>query len=494
VLTICGVVPAGRPVACAGSIAPFTLSGEGTSLTLSGHVNRATSTMDVSLDGATNLAILQGFVQDVRSSGDATLAARMTGTFDEPVYGGSATIAGGRLRHFSFPHSLDNIHGSVQFDGAGVRLEGLRARMGTGGRSGSGEIAFGGSIGLEGFAPGALNVTMSGDRLDLRFPEGFRSIVDADLAVTGTTSAATLAGRVTVRQARYTRRLQSNAGLLGFAAGGGDDAALVGGGAVPTELPIAFDVDLVGQRLLVIDDSDATVMVSPDLKLTGTIDQPVLAGRVDIDRGETEFLGNRYTVEGSVEFLNPTLIEPYFVIEARTQIRQTLQEYRLTLTFQGTLDQFTYDLNSDPPLSESDVMQLILGQNPNLQRGELRTLETQEVQNQLMSQLMAQLVASPISTQVGRVVERTGLVDTFSVTPLLGPDASLQQLNPGARVTVGRRISQRVYLTYSRSLDNTSLTYEILLLEYAQNDRMSWVLSRNENGTFALDFRVRYRF
>ena len=61
-------------------------------------------------------------------------------------------------------------------------------------------------------------------------------------------------------------------------------------------------------------------------------------------------------------------------------------------------------------------------------------------------------------------------------------------------MTVGTRISSRVYLTYSRSFDNTSLDFDILLLEYAQNDRMSWVLSRNEDGTFALDVRVRYRF
>ncbi|MND02605.1 hypothetical protein D3C83_220450 [compost metagenome] len=52
-----------------------------------------------------------------------------------------------------------------------------------------------------------------------------------------------------------------------------------------------------------------------------------------------------------------------------------------------------------------------------------------------------------------------------------------------------------MFLTYSRSLDNsTSLDYDLLLLEYSQNERMSWVLSRNQDGTFALDFRVRYRF
>lgn len=475
-------------------IRSFKLAGEGTGLNVSGSVNRATSALDVTLDGAANLAVLQGVVQDVRSSGDATVAARVTGTMDAPRYSGQATITDGRLRHFSFPHSLDEIHGAVTFDGSGISLDGLRARMGTGGRNGGGEIAFGGRIGLESFTLGRMDVTARGTGLDLRFPEGFRSTVDADVSLTGDRDDATLAGRITVRQARYTRRLQSNAGLLGFATGDSGGASF-GTVATPTELPLSFNVELVGQRLLVIDDSDATIVVSPDLRLTGTIDQPVVGGRVDIDRGETEFLGNRYTVGGYLEFTNPDRIDPYFDIEARTQIRQPSQDYRLDLRFSGTLDRLTYELSSDPPLSQSDVLSLVLGQSPNLQRAELRALESpQDVQNQLMSSVLAQLVASPITTQVGRVVERTGLVDTFSVTPLFGPDATLQQLNPGARVTLGKRISSRVYLTYSRSLENANLNYEILLLEYAQNERMSWVLSRNEDGSFALDLRVRYRF
>jgi autotransporter translocation and assembly factor TamB len=216
---------------------------------------------------------------------------------------------------------------------------------------------------------------------------------------------------------------------------------------------------------------------------------------VEIDRGETEFLGNRYTIGGYVEFTNPNSIEPYFDLEARTQIRQPSQDYRIDVRFTGTMAAFTYDLSSDPPLTQVDVLSLILGQNPDLQRAELRAIESpQEVQNQLMSSVLAQLVTSPITTQVGRVVERTLNVDTFTVTPLLSAEATLQQL-PTARITVGKKISNRVFLTYSRSLDTTtSIDYDLLLLEYAQSERVSWVLSRNQDGTFALDFRVRYRF
>lgn len=475
------------------TIRAFRLTGEGTSLVLGGGVHRVTEALDVTIEGTSNLAILQGVVRDVRGSGVAAISATVGGTLSSPTYGGLVSITDGRLRHYSFPHSLDDINGRVTLDAAGLRLDGLRARMGTGGRSGAGEITFGGRIGLEGFVPGDLDLTARGDGLDLRFPEGFRSIVDADVAVTGPFDDALVSGRVTVRQARYTRRLTGNVGLLGLAAAGGETAFAPA--AAPVELPLSFAVDLVGQRLAVIDDADATIIVSPDLRFSGTLDRPQLAGRVEIDRGETEFLGNRYTIDGYVEFSNPSEIEPYFDIEARTQIRQPYQDYRIDLRFTGTLARFSYDLSSDPPLSQVDVLSLMLGQSPDLQRAELRAIESpQETQNQLMSSVLAQLVTSPITSQVGRVVERTFNVDTFTVTPLLGADTSLQQL-PNARITVGKKVSNRVFLTYSRSLDNsTSLDYELLLLEYSQNERISWVLSRNQDGTFALDVRVRYRF
>ena len=62
-----------------------------------------------------------------------------------------------------------------------------------------------------------------------------------------------------------------------------------------------------------------------------------------------------------------------------------------------------------------------------------------------------------------------------------------------ARLTIGKRLSERIYLTYSRSL-SSSTRDQIILLEYDQTDRFSWILSRNEDRTYALDVRVRHAF
>jgi hypothetical protein len=59
-------------------------------------------------------------------------------------------------------------------------------------------------------------------------------------------------------------------------------------------------------------------------------------------------------------------------------------------------------------------------------------------------------------------------------------------------VTIGKRISNRIYLTYARSLSSTS--DQIILLEFDESDSLSWVLSQNEDRTYALEVRKRHAF
>jgi hypothetical protein len=94
------------------------------------------------------------------------------------------------------------------------------------------------------------------------------------------------------------------------------------------------------------------------------------------------------------------------------------------------------------------------------------------------------------------VVEQTFGVDTFQLSPsLVDPysQSTTIRVNPSARVTIGKRISDRVYVTFSRSL-STSFNDQLILLEYDESDRLSWILSRNEDQTYAIEFRVRHTF
>jgi translocation and assembly module TamB len=230
----------------------------------------------------------------------------------------------------------------------------------------------------------------------------------------------------------------------------------------------------------------------------------VLFGRAEVDRGEVTFEGRRYLVtRGNIDFTNPTRIEPFFDVEAETNVRVPGQTYLVTVGAVGTTQQLSLPLRSDPPLPESEVLALLLSDVRRTQAQGPGDVELRQLQNpnqaetDILATRATQALTGTISAEVGRVVEQTFGVDTFQLTPsFTDPYTQTSRLNPTARVTIGKRISDRVYLTFSRSLGlASSINDQIILLEYDQSDRLSWILSRNEDSqTYALEFRVRHTF
>jgi autotransporter translocation and assembly factor TamB len=325
--------------------------------------------------------------------------------------------------------------------------------------------------------------------------------VDADLLVRGNFKAPTLGGLVTVKSALWNRRIDPNAGFLDFGAIGRttQEVAPVPAGA---PVPLRFDIEVRIPSTLRVENNLARLVASADLQLRGTYDRPLLFGRAEIDRGEVTFEGRRYFVtRGNIDFTNPTRIEPFFDIEAQTRVRVPRQTYQVTVRALGTMDRLQPELSSDPPLPAADVLALLFSDTGDTARrtenAELRALQPQnreEQQIDLIRTRATQVLAAPVSSEVGRIVEQTFGVDTFQVTPsFIDPYSDSTRVNPSARVTIGKRVSDRVYFTFSRNLSSSS-NDQILLLEYDVSERLSWVLSRNEDATYAIEFRVRHTF
>jgi hypothetical protein len=478
------------------------LVGDDTRLHVGGAVGLHDRSIALRAEGDANLGILQAFFRDVRGSGRAELLAAIDGRIDDPIFSGTATITDGRVRHFALPNSLDDINGAIRFDSRGVRLDDVTATMG------QGRVQFGGRVGLEGYLPGELNVIVRAEGMHLRIPQGMRSTVDADLTLRGNFMAPTLGGTVTVRDATFNRRIDPTSGLFEFGGGASPAGLPVAQAPVPSSFPLRLDVELLVPSTLRVDNNLARLVASANLQLRGTYDRPQLSGRAEIDRGEVTLEGRRYLVtKGTVDFTNPARIEPFFDLEAETRVRVPGETYRVTIRLTGTTAQLQPSLDSDPPLpSAADVLALLFSDVRRSQPGrpeggvediELRTLQNpNERQTDILTTRATQLLANPISSEVGRVVEQTFGVDTFQLSPsLIDPysQTATTRVNPSARVTIGKRISDRVYLTFSRSL-SSSFNDQILLLEYDESDRFSWILSRNEDQTYALEVSVRHSF
>ena len=466
----------------------WRLAGEGTALDLSGSVDLESEVVRLGVAGNANLGVLELFFQDLRASGDAVIQAEVTGTVGQPVLTGQATLSDGRIRPISLPHGLEAINGRVVFEPGSIRFDDVPAMMG------GGPVRVGGRVGMNGFTPGELAITATGREMQLRIFDGLRSIVDVDLELRGDASAPVLAGSVTVRDALLLDGLDFTGGLFGV---GGEEETVVASAPEEPGLPLEFDIRFVAPSSLRVENNTTDIVLSAELTLRGTSDQPLLFGTAELERADAFFLGNRYRLNyGTIGFANPTQIEPFLDIELETDVRATGQTYRVMARALGTLDPLVLTLTSDPPLPEVDILSLLLGDIRDPQSADLRAARAPELaQQQRLQAGAARLLTSALSSGVGRVVEESFGVDTFQITPSFGDPSSLQsaQLNPTARVLIGQRISDRAHLTLSRALSGANNDL-IVVLEYDQSDRLSWILSQNEDSTYALDFRVRHAF
>ena len=460
-------------------------TGDGTELSVTGSLDLDARRINGIAKGSANLGILQGFYRNIRTSGQAELSAQVSGSLDEPVILGQATIADGRLRYVSLPHSLEAVNGSILFDSRNIRVDGVTAQMA------EGLVTFDGRIGLDGFNPSDLALTATGRHMRLRYPEGLRSEIDADLALTGRVAAPVLSGVVNVQSAVWTTRFDPNTSLFDF----GSSGTPVESGVAPSTIPLRLDVRVNAPGTLRIENNQAHIALSADLTFRGTYERPVVFGRSEITRGDFTFEGKRYVVtRGTLDFNNTVRIEPTFDVAAETQVRVSGQSYRVTLRATGTMQRLRPEFTSDPPLPASTIASLLLGDVGATQNADLTTLQRpDQAEQQLIQARAARLLTSPISGEIGKVMEETLGVDTFQLTPLVSDPTQLSsRFNPSARLTIGKRISKRAYLTFSRSI--TTSSDQIILLEYDQSDRTSWVLTRNEDDSYALDFRVRKEF
>lgn len=468
------------------------LVGEDTELDLAGSVDLPRQALALSASGAANLAVLQGFLPDIRSSGRAEVAARITGTAEAPIISGTALLTDGRLRSFAVPHALESLNGIVTFTATGVNLDGLNGRVA------GGPVRFSGRVGLSGYQLSEYDVSASAANMRLRFPEGMRSVVDAELSLRGPTTAPVLGGQVTVNSAIWSRPFDTTGGLFGLSGGGDQIPAVEGALADVPAGALRYDIRLVAPSTLRIENDSARIVASADVNLRGTYDRPVVLGQAEIERGEVRFEGRRYLVtRGNLDFTNPDRSQPFFDVEAETRVRVPGQTYRVTLRMAGTTERLQPEFTSDPPLPPLEILTMLFSDTTPSGDVELAAQQRpNEREQRLLEARATRALTGTLSAEVGRVVQDTFGVDSFQITPLLVDpyqQSARLNVNPSARVTIGKRISDRIYLTYARSL-SSSTRDEIILLEFDQSDTLAWVLSQNEDRTYALEVRKRHAF
>jgi hypothetical protein len=466
-------------------VARFHLAGEGTDLDVTGGGDLlGDGPLAVSARGQADLSAVSIVSRRLRGSGAARLELEVSGTRELPRVAGTLELAGAGLRVRGFPHGVEELRGRVRFNERAAALESVSGRIAGGRLTVEGEASY---------AAGRLvsyDVRPVGRGMALRYPEGLRSVVDAQLRLFGDAARQWITGTVDVRQALWTRRYDVASEILATrrpAIAPAETAALDEGAQLDLRVRVP--------GTLRIDNNLATLTARADLAISGTSRAPVVTGRAEIEKGQLYFQGRTYLVQrGTLDFVNPRRLDPLFDIEAVTRIRS----YSVTLRVSGTLERVTPTLTSDPPLSSLQILALLAGQDES-EVANLTQTQARDRQGQLAAAGAATLAAGRISESVGREREAERLFgrNRVSIDPALLRGAGT---TPTARVTVGKRFAPNLNVLYSQDLRGTE--ERILAVEYNLSDRFSLLLTRTDPGQaktgaekgWAFDVRLRQSY
>ena len=455
-------------------IDPATLRGTDTNLNIEGSVRfTGKGSLNLRLNGAVDLRLISGFAPDFDARGPAQINASFEGTLDRPRITGRVHIENASVREADFPTGLSAIQGDIVFDATRLYFENVSAEAGGGKLQLSGGVNYAES-------PLRYDVTLHSDRLRIRYPVGMSWLVGGSLRLTGTPTAGVLSGRVTIDRVTLTQGLEV-AGMLVSAKEGITGPST----SSPFLRNLQFDVEAVSVPDARMEWPGAGLQAEANLRVRGTWEHPILLGHIHILSGDLYFAGNRYRVtRGDLNFANPFRLDPVINVEATTNI----QQYEITLNFNGPASKLTLAYRSDPPLPANDIITLLaLGQTSS------ESTARSGGASQSNTAGASAILSEAISSQFGGRVERLFGITRFRVDPgltTLGSSTSGQ--NAAARVTVEQQIARNLTITYVSNVGSTQ--EQVIQVEYNVDRNVSIVGLRDYNGTFGIDIKIKKRF
>src|SRR6185295_18101111 len=195
---------------------------------------------------------------------------------------------------------------------------------------------------------------------------------------------------------------------------------------------------------------------------------------------------------GVLEFPPETAVEPVVNLQAETEIAG----YQIFVNLSGPLrdtEELIATVRSSPALPQADVVSLITTGSLSNTEGGIPTLAQTGLRT--AAEVLTDTI---INAPVRKATDKLFGLNVFEIDPII----SGQNLaNPGARLTVGRQINNKLRVTYSTNLSQDQ--NQLLSFEYRVSNKLSFVaqyeqrplsnVTRNRD-VFSFEVRFRKRF
>ncbi len=440
------------------------IKGSGTDFTVKGAVPVSeTGNFNASGSGSVDFKALTFLGPDVQATGTATLDVKASGNLKNPNFLGNVAVKNVNYSSDSAPVGVADLNGAMVITSDRVTVQNLQAKVSGGDVSAAGFISYRPNV--------YANLQVRGNSVRIRYPQGTRALLNADISVSGQPGGSSMNGQVTIERLSFTKDFDL-ANFLGQFSG--PESA-----TTPSawEQKMKLNVGVQSSDELALSSSKLSAQGSVNLRVVGTLADPVVLGRTNVTGGEVFFLGNRYEIQsGTVMFANRTHTEPTLNLYVSTQI----QEYNITVNFVGPVDRLRTTYISDPSLPPVDIINLLaFGKT---------AAEAASSPSTPASVGAESVVAQGLSSQVSGRLEKFAGVSQLQIDPLIGGDTA----NPGARLAIQQHLTNNLLFTFSTDVTNTQ--EEVIQLKYQTKRKLAISVTRDEYGGYAVEAHIRKSF
>jgi translocation and assembly module TamB len=332
-----------------------------------------------------------------------------------------------------------------------------------------------------------VDIAVSAHNFTAMHTSAIEAVVAADITARGTLQAVTVAGSVTVPQARLRPEQIPGSGpkvvqpwelTIAGVYGPGPKALGPGKGpaAVPTwsdfSLPfVQADIQIDIPRNVWLQGPSTAIELSGNMRVTKDLRAPfILSGSIETVRGYASYYGKRFTVEsGRVTFTGTPELNPMLDVT----VTQKVSDYLVSIQVTGRAQQPTIVFSSTPELPQEEIISLlVLGKTTDrLTKGERNSL------GDAAQQLAGGIIAGELEKTLGNAL---GL-DTIEINPA-------EHAGTGS-FKIGRYVTQDLFLSVGHDFGQDSGTSggTSVGLEYSINRHLKVRGSSSDQGETAVD-------
>jgi translocation and assembly module TamB len=317
-------------------------------------------TGEVALTGNLEVTDLNWIAEEIsglrRVSGRLEAEVKVEGEVSNPALNGTVRLSDGELRLDLDVPSLHAMNLEAAVTPASFQLRTLTGELG------GATFQVSGSVVRHGKSGATADLRLWGENLLLYRSEGVKLRADTDLTIKGPISRLEVAGEVAISDGRFVKYFDFLSAMQGSAKPKADSGLQLFAIRKPPFSNTLFDVNITSKNPFRIRNNLVNGSVRPDLKLTGTGENPVLAGKIYLEPTRLSLPAGGLLFEYGVIRLDPNSPDrPVLDLIGKSR----LLGYDITAVVEGPYDEPVVTLSSVPPVSNEELLLLILsGQQP----------------------------------------------------------------------------------------------------------------------------------